>query len=184
VFGGLLAGLAGYSVALLFYFTGPGTTPLAALFAGALVAGPPPPRLGARTYAWLRVVLVAACAGLTIVLAAGAGAELPLRSALLQAAAGNLGAADRDFDTARDLRPWDAGVAQIAAHAYAVLAGQHYAGASSFGMPWATKELAAYPDSIQALQDAATLESAAGRPAAAARLLRAARRLEPANPDL
>jgi hypothetical protein len=52
------------------------------------------------------------------------------------------------------------------------------------GMPWASKELAAYPDSVQALEDGATLEAAGGRPGVAARLLRDARRLEPANPDL
>ena len=85
-------------------------------------------------------------------LAAGAAAEVPLRSALLQAAAGNLAAADRDFHTARDLRPWDGGgIAQIAAHAYAVLAGERIAGAAGLGLPWAAEELAAYPDSVQAL---------------------------------
>jgi hypothetical protein len=175
--GGMLAGLAGYSVALLFHFTTAGTTPLAALFAGALIAAPP--RSAARAYAWLRGALIAAYAVLTVVLAAGAVAELPLRSALLQAAAGNLAAANNDFHTARDLRPWDAGIAQTATHAFAVLALDHEVGASHFGLAWAAKELAAYPDSIQGLQDAATLESAAGRTRAAARLLRRARRLEP-----
>ena len=123
-------------------------------------------------------------AALTVVLVAGAAAEIPLRSALLEAAAGNLSAANSDFRTAHDLRPWDAGVDQIAAHAYAVLAARHYSGASSLGLPWSVKELAAYPDSIQALQDGATLQAAAGRPAAAARLLARARRLEPENPTL
>ena len=181
-FGGMLAGLSGFSIALLFHFTSAGTTPLAALFAGALIAAAP--RSAARAFTPLRAVLVAAYAALTVVLAAGAAAELPLRSALLQAAAGNLAAADRDFHTARDLRPWDAGVAQTATHAFAVLALDHVAGAGRLGWPWAVKELAAYPDSIQGLEDAATLESAAGRPGAAARLLSRARRLEPEDPDL
>jgi hypothetical protein len=177
VIGGMLAGLAGYGVALLFHFTSAGTTPLAALFAGALIAAPP--RFSTRAYARLRGVAIAAYAVLTVLLTAGAIAELPLRSALLQAAAGNLAAADRDFHTARDLRPWDAGVAQTATHAFAALALHQAAGASRFGLPWAARELAAYPDSIQGLEDAATLESAAGRPGAAATLLRKARRLEP-----
>lgn len=181
-FRGLLAGLAGYSVALLFYFTGPGTTTLAALFAGALIAAPPPSPAAAHLR--LRGLLVAAYAVLTVVLATGAIAELPLRRALLQAAAGNLTAADRDFHVAHDLRPWDPGIAQTATHAYAVLAAQHQADAGRFGRPWAAKELAAYPDSIQALEDGATIESAAGRPGTAARLLRKARSLEPANPNL
>ncbi len=181
-FGGLLAGLAGYTVALLFYFTGPGTTPLAALFAGVLIAAPPAAPVAVRGYSWLRGLLVAAYAALTVVLVSGAAAELPLRSALLQAAAGNLAAADRDLHTAGDLRPWDAGIAQIATHAYAVLARLQYSGASRFGVPWAIKELAAYPDSIQALEDGATLEATAGNATAAARLLSRARRLEPDNP--
>ncbi len=179
--GGMLAGLAGYGVALLFYFTGPGTTPLAALFAGALVAAAPS---GARGLGPVRGLAIAALGALTIVLAAGAAAELPLRSALVRAAAGDLAGADHDFDVARDLRPWDAGVAQIAAHAYAVLAGRGSSRAVRYGMTWARRELAAYPDSIQGLEDAAALESAAGRPAAAARTLRRAQRLEPANPRL
>jgi hypothetical protein len=182
IFTGLLAGLAGYGVALLFYFTGPGTTPLAALFAGALIAAPPPSP--ASAYTRLRGGLVAGYTLLTVVLVAAAVAEMPLRSALLQATAGNLAAADHDFHLAHDLRPWDAGIAQIATHVYAVLALEHQAGASRFGLPWAVKELDAYPDSVQALEDGATIESAAGRPVASARLLRRARRLEPENPDL
>jgi O-Antigen ligase len=182
IFAGLLAGLAGYGVALLFYFTGPGTTPLAAVFAGALIAAPPPSLAGA--YTRLRGGLVAGYTLLTVILVAAAVAEMPLRSALLQATAGNLAAADHDFHLAHDLRPWDAGIAQIATHAYAVLALEDQVGASRFGLPWAAKELDAYPDSIQALEDGATIESAAGRPAAGARLLRRARRLEPENPNL
>ena len=180
--GGLLAGLAGYSVALLFYFSTSGTTPLAALFAGALIATTP--RAAARTVIWLRTVTAGAYAALTLVLAAGALAEVPLRSALLQAAAGNLAAADRDFHLARQLRPWDAGVAQTATHAFAVLALHHDARAGQLGIPWASRELDAYPASIQALEDGAALDAAAGRPAAATRLLRKARGLEPHNPDL
>jgi O-antigen ligase len=180
--GGLLAGLAGYGVALLFSFTSPGTTPLAALFAGALLASPPRPDVAA--YARRRASVGAAYVVLVAGLVAAAVAELPLRSALLQAAAGNLGAADRDFNLARDLRPWDAGIAQAATHAYAVLAEEHVARAGSFGLQWAGRELAAYPDSVQALQDSATLQAAAGRRAEAARLLRRARRLEPDNARL
>lgn len=181
VFGGLLAGLAGYTVALLFYFTSPGTTPLAALFAGALIAQPPRP---AAAPAWPRVGVAGAYALLTVVLVVAAFAELPLRSALDEAAAGNLRAADHDLHLARDLRPWDAGVAQIATHAYAALAAQQVTGAAAFGLPWAARELRAYPDSIQALQDAAMLDAAAGRAGAAASELRKARRLEPDNPAL
>lgn len=180
--GGLLAGLAGYSVALLFYFSSSGTTPLAALFAGAVIATTPRP--ATRAVIWLRTVAGAAYVVLTVALAAGALAEVPLRSALLQAAAGNLAAADHDFHLARELRPWDAGIAQTATHAFAVLALHQDTRAGRLGIPWASRELAAYPDSIQALKDGAALDAAAGMPTTATRLLRTARRLEPHNPDL
>jgi O-antigen ligase len=181
--GGMLAGLAGYAVALLFAFTGPGTTPLAALFAGALVASRPAarPSLAATRG---RVMLAGALGALAIVLLAAAVAELPLRAALVHASAGDLAAAERDFDLARDLRPWDPGVAQQATHAYAVLARGGSAESARRGLPWARRELSAYPDSIQGLEDTAALEAAAGQRAAAAMTISQARRLEPANPNL
>jgi O-antigen ligase len=180
---GLLAGLIGYAVTLLFHFTTAGTAPLGALYAGALLAEP----AGSGSVAAARVVRLsaaAAYAGLTVVLGAAAVAELPLRSALVQAAAGNLTAAEHDFHSADDLRPWDRGVAQIATHAYAVLAEQGDVHAAQLGLPWAAAERRAYPDSVQALQDSATIDTAVGRTAEASQLLRAAHRLEPQNPTL
>ncbi len=182
--GGMLAGLVGYGVALLFFFTGPGATPLAAVMGGVMVAVPVPAAAGGRWQASARSLACAGFAALTVVLAAAAVAEIPLRSGFDDAAAGHLSAADSQFRLARDLRPWDPAVDTEAAHAFAALAGVGAAGAGRLGQPWARRAVDATPDSVQALSDAAELALAAGRPAQAARLLATARRLDPANPQL
>jgi O-antigen ligase len=190
--GGFLAGLVGYGVALLFTFTTPGSTPLAALFGGALLAGgcsPPPPGdwLAARwdrLHRPVRLTALGAAAGLTVLFAAAAAAEIPLRLAIEDAASGHLAAAQQQFGLARDLRPWDPEIAATAAHAYASLAADRIAPAVAPGIYWASRELSAYPHNIQALSDSATLELAAGRRDAARALLVRALQLEPHNPDL
>ncbi len=190
--GGMLAGLTGYGLALLFAFTSPGTTPLAAAFAGALLAGPdlagsPRDRLAAL---WTRLrrpcrLAAIACAGaLAILTAAGAIAEIPLRQAIDAAARGDLGSAQRDFHLAQALRPWDPEIAATAAHAYATLTTDRLAAAIVPGLPWARSELSAFPRSIQALTDTAELDLAAGRTLQARARLEQALSLEPHNPDL
>jgi hypothetical protein len=91
-FGGMLAGLVGYGVTLLFHFTSPGTTPLAAVLGDALLADPA--RAGpVRPAVWRRaagVLGALAWAALAVVLASAAVAELPLRSALDAAVHGRL----------------------------------------------------------------------------------------------
>ena len=186
---GLLAGLTGYAVALLFHFTTPGTAPLAALYAGALLSQPVRAgRASGRSRHSVGVspsrAAAAAYGVLVVVLAAAAFAEIPLRQALVRAAAGDLRAANHDFDLARTLRPWDPGVAQVATHAYAVLAAHGVLRAAALGSTWAMRELDGYPDSVQGLQDAAVIDRALGRRAAADARLRRARRLEPENPLL
>jgi hypothetical protein len=182
---GMLAGLAGYAVALLFHFTSPGTTPLAALFAGALLAEPPGRETALDASRRLAVAAATLLLGaLLIVLVAGAIAELPLRSAYEDLAAGRLTQADAQFRLAEHLRPWDAGVAADAAHAYAVLVGADVGGAAHLGLPWASNELSAWPDSIQALVDSATLDRGLGLLSASRRDLRRAHRLDPTGPGL
>lgn len=190
--GGLLAGLVGYGVALLFHFTSPGTTPLAALLGGALLGGTQSP-LGrddwlstqwARLHRTVRLTALGVGAVLTLVSAAAAAAEIPLRLAIDDAASGHLKASERQFDLARDLRPWDPAIAATAAHAYATLAADGFGAAIPPGLYWASRELSAYPHNIQALSDGATLELAGGDRDAARPLLVRALRLEPRNPDL
>lgn len=204
---GMLAGLAGYAFALLFHLTSPGTAPLAAIFAGALLAGrkatepqtqPGESRalplasfdraiaspLAARLRKPIRLTTSVVLGALVIVLSSAAFAELPLRSAILAAASGHFASANRDFHIAEVLRPWDADISATAAHAYATLASDGITSAAQAGAPWSTAELGTYPDSIQALADAATLDLARQRPAAAAHLLSRALGHDPTNPDL
>jgi hypothetical protein len=181
---GMLAALAGYGTALLFDFTSPGTTPLAAVLGGALLAGAALPEGPARRVPAARAVAIGLAGVLIVVLAAAGMAESPLRAGITDAVAGRFAAADHQFDVARDLRPWDGAVPATAAHAYAVLAAAGARGAASRGLPWARRGLRDYPDSIQALEDEATLDLAAGRSPAAVVLLTRAHRLEPANPAI
>jgi O-antigen ligase len=183
---GLLAGLTGYATALLFHFTSPGTTPLAAVFAGALLVGAPSdvrPR-APRLRRGLRVAAVTAVAALVALTTTAALAELPLRTAILAAAAGRPAAADTAFHRAARRRPWDTGIATIAAHAFAVLAARGVPGAAAAGRPWAAEDVAAHPGSPRTLADAALLAAAAGAPLRARALLRRAWRLDPRDPDL
>ena len=181
---GLLAGLVGYGVALLFFFTSPGTAPLAAIFGGVLLAvpvagvGPLPADRPAR------IVACGLFAALAVVLASAGLAEVPLRSAIVAAARGRLASADQDFRLARLLRPWDSGIDAAAGHAFAALASDGVTGAAAIGVPWAARALAATPDSIEVLADAAEIDLATARPREAATLLAVALRRDPSNPDL
>ena len=184
--GGMLAGLVGYGTALLFHLTSPGTTPLAALLAGAQLAThplPAPADAGSLRRP-MRLTARAALVTLVIVLTGAAFAELPLRSAIDAAATGHFDTANHDFRAAQLLRPWDAEIDAMAAHAYATLASYGIAGAAEQGAPWAAKELAAHPDSVQALMDTAQLDLARNERAGARRLLLRALGLEPANAEL
>jgi O-antigen ligase len=187
--GGVLAGLAGYGTALLFHFTSPGTTPLAAVFGGALLAGPADAaaatdwagRTWRRVRSGARRAAVTAFAVIALVMAAGAAAEIALRSAIVDASSGRLSAAESRFRLARDLRPWDDEIDATAGHAFATLAGAGDSAAIGPAEHWVSKEVSAYPDSVQAKEDQAILDLAQRRFAAAVGALAVARRLEPAN---
>jgi hypothetical protein len=182
---GLVGALAGYAAALSFHFTSPATTPLAALFAGALLARPvacvPSPL---RAIPFTRALGACLWAAAGIVLVAGALAEVPMRSALIAAASGRTRAAQADFRLARALRPWDPGVAVVAAHAYVGLLddGVHAVAAQAAG--WAQLELDAYPNSVLALQDAATAAAARGDRGRAVGLLERAAVRDPHDQEL
>lgn len=187
---GLVAGVAGYAIALLSHFTSPGTTPLAALFAGALlaarsVASPPSaprPDHGARLGARFAVFVAFAMVALSCV--AGAIAERRLFDGIAAAAAGEIGHADSSFAAARRLRPWDRDVDARAAHALVRLATLGVPGADRAAERWSTRDLAANPDSVRAIEDAARLAIATGNLQRGRALLRRAIRLDPRNPEL
>ncbi len=177
--GGMLAGLAGYGTALLFYFTTPAATPVAVLFAGALLAQAPH---GDRVRA--RALAVTAFGLLTLVLVLAALAEIPLRAALVAAGRGDLGSAVSDFRAARSLRPWDAAIDDDASHALAELTSARVAGAARAGAPWAARALTDTPGAIAVIADAATIDLALGRRREAARLLSQALSIDPLDGDL
>jgi O-Antigen ligase len=202
---GMLAGLAGYGVTLLFFFTTPGSTPLAALMAGALLSEPlterrsvkssvsPPDSRGRAAAARGLTVRLAGpalriwqvvLALLVVILAAAAAAEIPQRSAITAVASDHFPAANKDFRLAHDLRPWDGNVDAVAAHAYATLVRDGIASAAPAGMPWSTQELSAYPDWVQALADGAAIDAGLGRLRSAKALLSRALARDPENPEL
>ncbi len=155
---GLIAGLGGYAVALLSHFTSPGTTPLAALFAGALLASRSAaasadrrPRLGGRH------VVCAAFVVLALGCLTGALAERRLFDAIAAASAGEADSANDAFAAARRLRPWDRDVDARAAHALIGLAALGVPDAKRFAAVWSARDLAAHPTSVRALQDGARL---------------------------
>jgi hypothetical protein len=197
---GMLAGVSGYGVALLFHFTSPGTTPLAATFAGALVAVPLRTSSAGRGEAASRrplrvptsdaathisnVLRVALFGGLALLLFLAACAEIPLRTAINDAASGHLEAANGSFQLAQDLRPWDPSVAATAGHAFAVLAALGEPGATRRATPWVAAEVRENPHGVVALEDGAALDVATRHLRAAADLLRQCERLDPTNPDV
>jgi O-antigen ligase len=182
---GLLAGLAGYAAALLTHFTSPGTTPLAATFAGVLLATRVRPRPGPQVSAEIALGRGAASAlagAIAMVALAAALAEIPLRVALDDLAAGRLTAAEHQLDVARAFRPWDSDISGVAAYGYMTLAvsGKHWA--ARLGQPWSERELRAVPESINALDTGWRLATLAGDSHRALELRDRARAVDPQNP--
>jgi O-antigen ligase/polysaccharide polymerase Wzy-like membrane protein/tetratricopeptide repeat protein len=197
---GMLAGVSGYGVALLFHFTSPGTTPLAAAFAGALVAVPlrtpsgvhghatPPPSQLVPDFDTVKqitdVLRVAFFGGLALLLFLASWAEIPLRTAIDDAAAGRLEAANRSFHLAENLRPWDPSIAATAGHAFAVLTSMGEPGAAHRAAPWVATEVRENPRGVVPLEDAASLDVATHHLLSAVVVLRRCQHLDPTNPDI
>jgi tetratricopeptide (TPR) repeat protein len=193
-FTGMIAGGAGYGVALLFHFTSPGTTPLAAFAAGALVAVPPDGGLAWWQGRAARRMLATGAGLLAVVLLAAALAETPLRAAIVAVSQGRYSAAANDFRIARDLRPWDGEVGAAEAHAFVVAAQQDaaagpsgsslLAGALALAGPAARTEAGDYPRSVAALQDLASVEELSGALGPAGATLERALGLDPLDPQI
>jgi hypothetical protein len=196
---GMLAGVSGYGVALLFHFTSPGTTPLAATFAGVLVARSsragdepaldPSTRWSARLFKGRGVritnaISIAVFSVLAVALLLAGVAEVPLRVAIDDASSGHLSAATNEFHLAESLRPWDPSIAATAGHAFAVLATYRERGATEQGAPWVATELKEDPDGVSSLEDAASIDVASGRLAVALRELGRAAALDPTDPGV
>jgi hypothetical protein len=115
---GCLAAIAGYFVVLLFYFTTPGTTPIAAFLGGSLLAICP--RHNVRndrhpTRVWL---LIIASAAMAVIFLLGSLAEIELQSGISAVGHNHLTVAQRRFTLAIDLLPWDPDVIGQIFHSY------------------------------------------------------------------
>ena len=125
VLAGLLAGLAGYAVALLFHFTTPGRPRSPRCMPGRC-SSQPTRRWGRRRSSCLGVPRLPRL--LRRPRRSCSWRRRSPRSRCVRRCSARRQAifmpANHDFDLARTLRPWDPGVAQIATHAYAVLAAQ------------------------------------------------------------
>lgn len=193
---GVFAGVAGYGVALLFGFTTPGTTPLAAFLGGAAL-GVPVVQLELRPaveWRWFvkvsAIVIPVAAYVMTALAICGAGAEIALRAGLDNAAKSQLIRADAEFRDARDLRPWDPAISQTAGHAMVTLAELAPSGspdqhrALDLASPWISAEVRGLHGNEQARVDEASQLELEGDFEQAAQWFEAALRNDPDNPAL
>jgi len=130
------------------------------------------------------------------VLGLAALAEIPLRSAVVDVAAGHYQAAQHEFTIAEVLRPWDGELEATAGHAFVVAAEQDEEADLPAGVgppaiqaiadafPGVSSELSDYPGSLQALEDGAALAELTHRLGRAATLLARAQALAPFDPDV
>jgi Flp pilus assembly protein TadD len=187
---GAFAGLVGYGVALLFGFSTPGTTPLAAALGGAVLAEAPLAAASEGALEGVRAVvrlMVGAGAAVLLVLSIMAAfAEIQIRDALTLAASGDLAAAQSHFHTAQSLRAWDPAVAATAGHAFVVIAqsdqGDQQRLATNLAASWVSKARARIPDSEQVALDEASVRELRGHYRAAAGLLRGVLARDPLDP--
>lgn len=193
---GAFAGVAGYGVALLFGFTTPGTTPLAAFLAGAALGVPAVqrelrPAVARRYFLKVSAIVVPVAAYVMAAVAiCGAGAEIALRVGLDNAANSELTRADVGFRDAHDLRPWDPAISQIAGHAMVTFAGLAPAGSADrhlalkLASPWIAAEVKGLHGNEQARVDEASQLELEGDFEQAAQWFEAALRNDPDNPAL
>ncbi|MDQ1249500.1 MAG: hypothetical protein QG597_3875 [Actinomycetota bacterium] len=170
---GAFCGLVGYGVTLTVGFTTPGTTTLACLWVGAVVAQRPNPEVR-RVVRVIRGLLAAVVSTATLIAACAGVSELLLRSAIGTLATGDVPATASRFTQAIIWRPWDADVHLQAAHAFAGATDRGLRGAADAGQPFAQHALQAHPSSPEALVDAGRLKESLGDYKGAAAFLEAA----------
>ncbi|QHC65682.1 tetratricopeptide repeat protein [Rathayibacter sp. VKM Ac-2759] len=177
-----LAASLGYVTSLSTHFTTPGNTLLMAVLLGAAVSATPPPSpAGKRRWgSTARTVGLAAWVGL---LALTTAAELPLQEGIEASGRGRITAAERAFDTAQALRPWDADVTSIAAQSLTAAASAGASGAARAAVERSTDALARVPGSVVAAKALAAAQQFAGDPGAAIATLTALDERAPNDPE-
>lgn len=185
-----LGAVAGVATALAVHVTSPLTTAPTALLAGALIARPPsPPPLPVsrtRPQRWTGI------AGLLLwlaVLVPAVAAEWPLQAAY--SAVGGASAAsatadaeaDASFRLAQRLRPWDADIAMLAAHAFATRALAGDASAIEPTGRWADAALVRLPRSSTAIAAASAAAELSGDLERAETLMTSLVGAEPTNAE-
>jgi O-antigen ligase len=118
---GSLVGVAGYAASLLVGLTSPGPTAFAAFLAGILVtdsAGRAPLAVSSSRRRIADTVVAGVAAACAVLFLLAGMAEIALRSAVLDVAAGNASSADHEFTLAHGLRFWDPDLPDVAAHAF------------------------------------------------------------------
>ncbi|NQX11997.1 O-antigen ligase family protein [Microbacteriaceae bacterium VKM Ac-2855] len=176
--GGALLGVVGYLVVLSTHFTIAGTIVLPAMLAGALVGVP-----AVRERPPLRRALAVASAAWVVVLGTATSAELPLQVGVEAAARGDVVTAERAFDTASALRPWDADVTLIAAQSLAGAADTGAVGAPAAAARWGTLAVSRLPASVLAAKALAVAQQYTGDVAAAVATLRDLDARAPNDPE-
>jgi len=170
--------LGAFAVALVFGFTSIGTTGLACLLVGSLIAQAPTVH---ASVVRLRIV-AAGWSALVVVLASALTAELALGAAVRATNAGDQRAAGL-FSAAATFRPADADIALIAAESYAQVADRTGASEAS-GRTWALRAVAELPHDPRSHTALAVEQQYAGDTAGALRELNAAISLSPHDPQL
>jgi Flp pilus assembly protein TadD len=154
--------LIGFAIALLTHFTSPGTTILAALLVGSLVALPPKtmlPTVRAELVQYLRTAGFVLGASVFALLSLS---EVALQNGTSAIAQGRVVDAQNNFSQAIALRPWDADAASIAAQLFAAAADRGSKDSVPLAIDWANRSLSGTPNSVPALMALAVGQQYAG----------------------
>jgi Flp pilus assembly protein TadD len=131
-----------YATALMLNFTAAGSTCLAALLVGVLVA-----ERAEKRAVWVAPTSMAAAFAAVVVMAMSAYAEVPLRQGVDAAARGDVSAAAQAFASASSARFYDRDIDMIAAQSLAQLASSGDTHAATDAEARARRSLARTPDS-------------------------------------
>ncbi|WP_440708128.1 O-antigen ligase family protein [Herbiconiux sp. YIM B11900] len=186
--GGASLAVVACGLAMLADRSSPATCLFAALLLGSLVAVPRvslPTAVAPRRFRGVVIPATLASALLLLVVSASA-AEIALAIGTSDVASSRFDEAERAFERAESLRPWDVDVDLIAAESFAASAERPGSPviAAQLAASWADRALAAAPDSIAAAKALAVGQQYTGDLPSAVSTLRAAAARAPGDPDV